>query len=74
MYTFKILATISVKDHSDGFVPGTVIYDGIIDGVFDTSAEAIHHGTAVLNGLAGGAAFNAARDTSEVVALELKKT
>ena len=69
MFTFNIRSTIHSVDHSDKILVGDVLYFSDEDERFATIEAAEDAGIAVLNGLDGGRAFNAARDCAVVVAV-----
>jgi hypothetical protein len=78
MFTFTITSTISTSDHSDNISEGDTLYDGVLSiadaedrEIFATARQAIDYGDAVLSGIDGGRAFNAARDTATVTAREV---
>jgi hypothetical protein len=78
MYTFTITSTTSVSDHSDNINEGDTLYDGVLSNadaedreIFANERQATDYGEAVLSGIDGGRAFNAARDTATVTAREV---
>ena len=78
MFTFTIKSTIDARDHSDNISEGDTLYDGVLSNadaedreIFATERQAIDFGDAVLSGIDGGRAFNAARDTATVTAREV---
>ena len=70
-YKYKIISTIEVTDEGDDIRPGDLLYDGS-DHIFVTAAAAIAAGETVLTGIDGGRAFNAARDSADVRAINAK--
>jgi len=75
MYTYQIKSTIDICDFSDTIAPGDIIYEGEQtdeNDIFETAFEAIEYGQKVLNGLSGGRAYDKARDSAIIEAVEVK--
>ena len=68
-YTYEIRSTVEVKDHNESFAPGDVLISGDADEAFASEREAEDYGQDIVNGTAGGPAFNAARDSAEISAV-----
>ena len=72
MFNYKIIATESFSDESDSIAPGHILIEGDETEVFQFSSDAIMAGLAVLHGISGGRAFNAARDSADIIATEVE--
>lgn len=70
MFTYRILSTIEVSDHTDKIEPGHSLYNVDDPDLFETEDEAVRAGQAVLAGLDGGKAYNLALESAEVVAVD----
>jgi hypothetical protein len=72
MFTYQIVATEAFTDESDSIAPGHILIEGDKTEAFQFSSDALMTGLAVLQGISGGRAFNAARDSADIIAAEVE--
>lgn len=71
MFTYIVLSTVNASDPFESIKTGDTLHQGDRRILFPTQSAALHAGKQVMRRICGGAAYNQARESAEVVAVNI---
>ena len=71
MFTYIVLSTVNASDPFESIRSGDTLHQGDDRLFFPTQSAALHAGKQVMRSVCGGSAYNQARESAEVVAVDI---